>query len=86
MRSLVLDVPFEDAQDVTSICLRLHPLDVGFDLRGERMPVDVSADPSLELRVSYADREGACRVMSGPRTKVLRRLRLLGYVVREDNP
>lgn len=73
----VSDVPFAAAADVGSIVYRLHPLDVGFSLRGEQIPVQIgSEDP---LRVSYADEHGDRRVVSGPRALVLRRLRAVGY-------
>lgn len=74
---LVSDVPFEEAADVGSIVYRLHPIDVGFSLRAEQIPVQIG--PEDPLRVSYADDRGDRRVISGPRALVLRRLRAVGY-------
>ena len=76
----IVDMPFALATDVTSIRYRLHPLDVGFDLRRKEMPVVIDDDP---LRVSYADRHGDRRVMSGPRAAIVARLEELGYRVRK---
>jgi len=75
---MITDIPFDVAEDVTSIGYRLHPLDVGFDLRVQEMAVAVARadDP---IRVSYPDREGKRRVISGPQDVVLRRLRRLGF-------
>lgn len=79
-RPQLIDQPFDRATDVTSIAVRLHPLDVGFDLRAECITTVVDCTgPSL--RVSYADRRGERRVMSGPRRAVIQRLRDLGYSV-----
>lgn len=74
----VTDVAFEDAGSVHDIQYRLHPIDVGFDLRTLQMVVaiDAGADP---LRVSYPDHDGNSRVMEGPQQEVLRRLRKLGF-------
>ena len=74
----VLDIPFEEATDDTSIRYRLAPLDVGFDLRVQEMKVQVnrSDDP---IRVSYATRNGERRVIYGAQDAVLRRLRRHGY-------
>lgn len=79
---MVRDIPFESASDVTAITNRLHPLDVGFDLRGEGVvaQIDCDADES-ELRVSYATRSGERRVVSGPRREVIAHLRSAGYSV-----
>lgn len=78
--STISDIAFEDAHDVGSIRYRLHPIDVGWDLRGEgvAVAVDASDDP---LRVSYADRSGERRVMAGSQRAVVARLRRLGYSV-----
>ena len=72
------DLVFEDATCVRDIRYRLHPLDVGFDLREQRMTVaiDASDDP---LRVSYPGKDGERRVLDGPQQDVLRRLRALGF-------
>ena len=74
----ITDVPFDLADDVGSIRYRLHPLDVGFDLRDEGMVVAVAAgdDP---LRVSYPGAQGERRVIEGPAQAVLRRLRARGF-------
>ncbi|MDL1863275.1 hypothetical protein FBR04_19930 [Betaproteobacteria bacterium PRO7] len=72
------DIPFDAAQDVRAIAYRLAPIDVGFDLRGEGIPVQVRAidDP---IRVSYADAQGQRRVIEGPQRDVLRALEAQGY-------
>lgn len=77
---MVTREPFEAAPDVRSIGLRLHPLDVGWDVRGEGVVVVVplGAEP---LRVSCADEDGARVVLSGPASEVREALRSLGYVV-----
>lgn len=77
MSAALLDQPFAQARDVASIRYRLHPLDVGFDLRRRRVAVALSAEP--ELRVSYPARDGSRRVLSGPRAHVLQALRGLGF-------
>jgi len=74
---MITDIPFDDASDVHSIQYRLHPIDVGFDLREEGMVVRFSDEPTL--RVSYPDDEQERRVMSGPAAAVLQRLRALGF-------
>lgn len=74
----IVDIPFDEASDVTSIELRLHPIDVGFDLRSDDIEIEVPASAET-LRVSYPARDGSRRVMSGPRAEVLRRLGLLGF-------
>ena len=71
------DVHFDDASDVGSIRYRLHPLDVGFDLRELDTAVSIGDEP--ELRVSYPDEDGERRVMCGPRDVVLARLEELGF-------
>lgn len=73
----VTDITFDDAIDVTSIQYRLHPLDVGFDPREDDMAIAIGDEPTL--RVSYPDEQGERRVIEGPRTLVLRRLRRLGF-------
>ncbi len=77
--ALTEDVAFDDAADVRSIIYRLHPLDVGFDLRSKRTVVQI--DPGDPIRVSYPDERGARRVMAGPRGAVIARLRSLGFEV-----
>lgn len=77
----VADVPFAAAGDVRAIGLRLAPLDVGFDLRATGAAVAVG--PGATLRASYATRDGARRVVSGPRAGVLAVLRAHGYDVVE---
>lgn len=74
----ITDQPFEDAADVGSIRYRLHPLDVGFELRGSGTAIKIAPN-DVVLRVSYADASGERRVMRGPREAVLYRLRRLGY-------
>jgi hypothetical protein len=77
---LTEDVLFESALDTHAIRYRLHPLDVGFDLRVQRMLVQI--DPAdTNLRVSYPGKDGERRVMAGPRADVLKRLRSLGFLV-----
>jgi hypothetical protein len=73
-------IPFTEATDVGSIAYRLHPIDVGFDLRAMAMPVSIRAtdDP---LRVSYANKRGARQVCEGPQLAVVRVLRACGYRV-----
>jgi hypothetical protein len=78
----VSDVPFELALEVTSIRYRLHPLDVGFDLRESSARIVIGREP--RLRVSYPARDGSRRVLEGPREAVLRRLRRLGFRFRTE--
>lgn len=73
----ITDVAFEDDADVNSIGLRLHPIDVGFDLRGDGMAVYIPYAPTM--RVSYATRTGERRVVSGPQPAVVRHLSEAGY-------
>lgn len=74
----ILDIPFDDADDVGSIEYRIALIDVGFDLRAEDMAVAV--DPSDDpLRVSYATLSGERRVIAGPQSEVLEHLRAHGY-------
>lgn len=49
------DMPFDQATDVTSIAIRLHPLDVGFDLRGERMTAEIACEAGSDLRAPTYD-------------------------------
>lgn len=78
MATNVTDEAFDAAGDVGSIRYRLHPLDVGFDLRTQDMPVAIDAadDP---IRVSYPAADHERRVMAGPQSAVLARLRKLGF-------
>lgn len=55
-RHLLEEVAFESAKEVTAIGVRLHPLDVGFDLRSAGCVVALPED--AELRVSYPDKLG----------------------------
>lgn len=71
------DVRFEDATNTVGIGLRLHPLDVGFDLRAEG--VEAAVPEGAELRASYARRNGDRYVMSGLREAVIKALRRQGY-------
>jgi hypothetical protein len=74
------DGAFENATDVTSIRYRLHPLDVGFDLRRAGHVVEIGDEP--QLRVSYPAEDGERRVIDGPRQLVVARLRKLGFTIR----
>lgn len=78
------DIPFDDAPNVSAIRYRLHPLDVGFDLRTERIAVAI--DCTGDVRVSYADQSGERRVMSGPVIEVVEALRAIGYDVLTSAP
>jgi len=73
------DMSFDAASDVHAIPYRLHPLDVGFNLRAESIAVQI--DRAEEVRVSYADRSGARRVVAGPLAEVVAWLRKVGYKV-----
>lgn len=75
----VTDVSFDDASDVGSIQYRLHPIDVGWDLRETGHVIQIDDAPML--RVSYPDAAGERRVMSGTRAEVVARLRALGFEV-----
>lgn len=76
------DVPFEKARDVGNITLRLHPLDVGYDLRAEGMSIAQPAGaPDGTLRASYAARDGERRVVEGPYRQVIAWLRGAGYAI-----
>lgn len=77
-RNDVVDIPFDEAANVGEIRYRLAPIDVGFDLRAEKMHVAIarSDDP---LRASYGSRKGERRVVSGSQDAVLRHLRRHGY-------
>lgn len=82
----MIDVPFDETRAVLGISaaaipLRLHPIDVGFDLRDHDMAVGMS-DATDPLLVSYPDERGERRVMQGPREAVLSRLRELGFKFR----
>lgn len=81
----VVDRDFDSVENVYSIRYRLHPLDVGFDLRAHKMAVAI-AHADDPLRVSYPARDGGRRVMEGPRAAVLRRLRARGFrfIVRKE--
>lgn len=72
-----VDVDFNDAKDVNSIGVRLHPIDVGFDLR--KSNVTVQLPDESEIRVSYPDKHGERRVMHGSRQFVKGRLEELGF-------
>lgn len=75
----VRDVDFDAAEDVSSIEVRLHPLDVGYEVKRSGMVVRIDETPTL--RVSYAARNGDRRVMEGPLDAVVGRLRKLGYKI-----
>jgi hypothetical protein len=74
------DISYDRAEDPQSIRYRLAPIDVGFDLRLQGMPVTFARgdDP---IRVSYAGRGGVLRVVSGAQDAVARHLRRHGYSV-----
>lgn len=76
---MLADVPFEAAHDVAGIGLRLHPLDVGFDLRTGGAQIVIDDSPTL--RASYATRSGERRVVEGSRADVIHHLRAHGYTV-----
>ena len=79
--STVIDEPYESiaADVVHSIETRLHPIDVGYDLRARG--VAVALPPDETTIVSYPDVAGARRVMRGPRDQIRDRLRRLGFDV-----
>lgn len=74
----IADLPFDEAVSVTSIGMRLAPIDVGFDLRSEGMAIKADSSAAT-IRASYATRRGERRVVSGPRADVLAHLRRQGY-------
>ena len=78
------DVPFETAENVLNISLRLHPIDVGFDLRVQQMAINVGAEDPL--RVSYPAEDGSRRVIEGPRSEVLDQLEDLGFEFQARQP
>jgi len=78
------DISFDDAVDLHEIPYRLHPIDVGFDLRRQSWAVQI--DRAEEVRVSYADRSGARRVVAGPCAEVVAWLRATGYKVVISSP
>lgn len=84
MSDTVTDIPFDQAVAVTQIRYRLHTIDVGFNLRAEKIKVQINPtdDP---IRVSYQGRDGERRVMEGPLSAVLRRLRARGYRFRLES-
>lgn len=71
-------IPFDTAREVWNIRYRLAPIDVGFDLRVQNMPiaVDPKDDP---IRISYEESDGERYVIEGPQPEVLEHLRELGY-------
>jgi len=72
---------FDRFPDTHTIGLRLAPLDVGFDLRTQRMPVRVAADTTV---ASYADHAGRRYVVQGTTSEVVRVLRAAGYTIEPD--
>jgi hypothetical protein len=64
---------------VSEIRLRLHPLDVGWDLRAEAVVVELPAQP--RSLVSAADARGQRVVVEGQTHAVAAWLRRAGYVV-----
>ena len=75
----MIDMPFAEAVDVADIGYRLHPIDVGYDLRAERTPVSIQHEGSI--RVSYAAHNGERRVAEGEAALVVALLRSAGYLV-----
>jgi hypothetical protein len=70
-------VPFDSySGPVSAIALRLHPLDVGYDLRGEGTPV--ALPPGVTV-ASYARRNGRRYVVTGTPDAVAAELRAAGY-------
>lgn len=70
---------FDDfAGDARAIAVRAAPLDVGFDLRAEKMAVQVPADTTI---ASYADRQGRRFVVEGTAEEIRAVLRKHGYLV-----
>lgn len=67
---------FDDANDVSSIEIRVAPVDVGFDLRVQGMPVQI---PDGTTRASYADRRGTRYVVDGTTDEVIAELSRHGY-------
>lgn len=67
---------FDDAGDVQSIEVRVAPLDVGFDLRRQRMAVSI---PEGTTRASYATRKDARFVVEGTTDEVIREFTRHGY-------
>lgn len=65
--------------DVGSIRYRLHPIDVGFDLREHDMPCVIGAE--RRLRVSYPEHDGRQWVVEGPRESVIAYLTSLGFTI-----
>jgi len=80
--SIETDVPWAEAIDTHDIGLRLHPIDVGFDVRAQHMLV--SAPAGERLRASYPNELGERWVVAGPRAAVLERLRALGFAFADD--
>jgi hypothetical protein len=78
----VSNIAFEDFPDPLSIQYRLHPSDVGFDLREQNMTV-VVADAD-EISASYPAEDDTRRVITGPIRPVLRILRGLGFKFRVE--
>lgn len=78
----LMDVPFDVVESPWDIQWRLHPLDVGFDLRTTGTMVTITREPTLS--VSYPNETGDRRVMKGPFDAVVRRLRSLGFSIVED--
>jgi hypothetical protein len=69
--------PFDDYGPVSSITLRLAPIDVGFDLAAEGIPVQVPDDTNV---ASYA-LKGERFVVEGTRDEIVRVLRKAGYTI-----
>jgi hypothetical protein len=75
----VTDVSYDEwVGDAYDIRYRLHPIDVGCDLREDGVAVAIDAADTT-LRVSYPGTDGERRVLEGPQRDVLRRLRARGF-------
>jgi hypothetical protein len=83
---MLIDRPFVDDSDSQDIRYRLHPIDVGFDLRAQdcMIAIDPSDDP---IRVSFPGIHGERRILEGAQAEVLRALEGLGFrftIARDD--
>lgn len=71
-------IAFGHFADVSSIRVRLAPIDVGFDLRAQHMAVSLPADTMV---ASYADHVGNRFVVEGTWDEIARVLRKAGYTI-----
>lgn len=72
---------FDAHSDVQSIGVRLAPIDVGFDLRTQRMSASLPLDTTI---ASYADHSGRRWVVEGSAEEIAGVLRKAGYIVSVD--